>query len=223
MHRTRVLRPAPGVLAFYEGRIEGYRFAEGRNWVDEGAISLGIASYAIVDGEAALVYDTHVSVEHARFVRETLEAEGASELTVVLSHWHLDHVAGTAAFPGAEVIASERTAEHLVQKQAAIEAGTLEGPPAIDPLVLPTRTYSGRERLPVGGPGGRADRGEHPQRRRDRAVAARAAPAALRRHDGGHGHLRRRAARRSRLTSRISTGYGSWTPIGSSRTTAIRT
>lgn len=150
MHRTRVLRPAPGVLAFYEGRIEGYRFAEGPNWVDEGAISLGIASYAIVEGEAALVYDTHVSVEHARFVRETLEAEGASELTVVLSHWHLDHIAGTAAFPGAEVIASERTAEHLVQKQAAIEAGTLEGPPAIDPLVLPTRTYSGRERLPVG-------------------------------------------------------------------------
>ena len=24
MHRTRVLRPAPGVLAFYEGRIEGF-------------------------------------------------------------------------------------------------------------------------------------------------------------------------------------------------------
>ncbi len=150
MHRTRVLRPAAGVLAFYDGRIEGYRFAEGPNWVDEGAIALGIASYAVVRGNEALVYDTHTSLEHAGFVRETLEAEGATEFTVVLSHWHLDHVAGTAAFPGAEVIASERTAEHLAEKREAIESGTLEGPPPIDPLVMPTRTYTGRERLTLG-------------------------------------------------------------------------
>ena len=148
MHRTRVLRPAAGVLAFYDGRIDGYQFAEGPNWVDEGAIALGIASYAIVRGDSALVYDTHTS--HAGFVRETLEAEGATEFTVVLSHWHLDHVAGTAAFPGAEVIASERTAEHLAEKREAIESGTLEGPPPIDPLVMPTRTYTGRERLMLG-------------------------------------------------------------------------
>lgn len=150
MHRTRVLRPAAGVLAFYDGRLDGYRFAEGPNWVDEGAIALGIASYAIVRGDAALVYDTHTSLEHAGFVRETLEAEGVTEFTVVLSHWHLDHVAGTAAFPGAEVIASERTAEHLAEKREAIESGTLEGPPPIDPLVMPTRTYTGRERLMLG-------------------------------------------------------------------------
>ena len=119
------------MLAFYDGRIEGYRFAEGPNWVDEGAIELGIASYAIVDGTEALVYDTHVSVEHARFVREALEAEGASEFTVVLSHWHLDHVAGTAAFPGAEVIASERTAEHL-DAEAGGDRGGRAGRAAAD-------------------------------------------------------------------------------------------
>ena len=73
-----------------------------------------------------------------------------TEFTVVLSHWHLDHVAGTAGFPGAEVIASERTAEHLAEKREAIESGTLEGPPPIDPLVMPTRTYTGRERLMLG-------------------------------------------------------------------------
>ena len=151
MDHVRVLRPADGVLAFYEGREPGHRFADGPNWVDQGALELGIASYAIVDGARALVYDTHVAVDRGEFILETLEAEGVTDLTVVLSHWHLDHVAGTAAFPGAEVIASERTAEHLAQKRAAIEAGTLEGPPAIDPLVLPTRTYSGRERLSVGG------------------------------------------------------------------------
>jgi cyclase len=50
----RVLRPAPNIYAFYDGRVEGYRFAEGENWVDEGALSLGIASYAIVDGMHAV-------------------------------------------------------------------------------------------------------------------------------------------------------------------------
>src|SRR5690242_19646025 len=98
MHHTRVLRPAEGVRALYDGRIDGYRFAEEENWVDEGAIALGIASYAVLSNGEALVYDTHTSIEHAEFVRSTLEAEGARKLTVVLSHWHLDHVAGTEVF-----------------------------------------------------------------------------------------------------------------------------
>jgi cyclase len=150
MNHMRVLRPAEGVYAFYDGRVEGYRFAERPNWVDEGAIALGIASYAVVSGNDALVYDTHVSVEHARFVRELLEGEGVSGFTVVLSHWHLDHVAGTEVFGDCEVISSERTAEHLARRREAIERGELEGPPAIDPLVLPTRTYSERLEIPVG-------------------------------------------------------------------------
>src|SRR5262245_42796520 len=95
MHHTRVLRPAEGLYAFYDGRIEGYRFAEGPNWVDEGALGVGIASYAVVSGDRALVYDTHTSIEHARFIRDFLAGEGVDTLTVVLSHWHLDHVAGT--------------------------------------------------------------------------------------------------------------------------------
>ena len=150
MPGLRVLRPADGVLAFYEGREEGHRFAEGPNWVDRGALELGIASYALVDGPDALVYDTHVAVDRAEEIRRTLEAEGAERLTVVLSHWHLDHVAGTAAFADAEVIANERTDEHLRAKREAIEAGTLEGPPAIDPLVLPTRTFNGALTVGVG-------------------------------------------------------------------------
>jgi cyclase len=150
MHHTRVLRPAEGVLAFYDGRIEGYRFSERANWVDEGALSLGIASYAVVSGDQALVYDTQTSVEHARFVRDVLEDAGARKLTVVLSHWHLDHVAGTEVFRDCEVISSGRTAEHLARNAAAIERGELEGPPRIDPLVLPTTTYDDRLRLAVG-------------------------------------------------------------------------
>lgn len=146
----RLLRPAEGVLAFYDGRVEGYRFAEGPNWVDQGALSLGIASYAIVDDGEALVYDTHVTVGHARFVRRALEDEGVRKFTVVLSHSHLDHIAGTAAFADCEVIANERTAELLERDRTAIEAGSLEGPPAIDPLIGPTRVFSGQQSLQVG-------------------------------------------------------------------------
>jgi len=146
----RVLRPADGIVAFYDGRVEGYRLAESLNWVDDGALGLGIASYAIVDGDEALIYDTHVSVEHARFVRATLEAEGVTRFVIVLSHKHLDHIAGTEAFADCEVVATTRTADALAAKKEDIEAGTLAGPPGIDPLVLPTRTFEERLTLDVG-------------------------------------------------------------------------
>src|SRR6476469_4809431 len=145
-----MFRPAENIFAFYDGRIAGYRFAEGPNWVDDGALSLGISSYAIVDDGQALIYDTHVSLEHALFIREALEGQGVREFTVILSHWHLDHVAGTEVFRDCEVVASKRTAELLAQKQDAIEDGSLEGLPGIAPLILPSRVFSGRERLEIG-------------------------------------------------------------------------
>ncbi|HSD23476.1 MAG TPA: MBL fold metallo-hydrolase [Solirubrobacterales bacterium] len=151
MDHLRVLRAADGVYAFYAGRVPGYRFAEGPNWVDDGAISLGVASYAVVAGPEAIVYDTHVSLEYGRQVRRVLESMGVREITVVLSHWHLDHVAGTEVFSDCEVIASTRTAEHLSTFKPAIERGELEGPPGIDPLILPTRTAEEQLELEVGG------------------------------------------------------------------------
>jgi glyoxylase-like metal-dependent hydrolase (beta-lactamase superfamily II) len=146
----RLLEPAENVLAFYDGRIDGYRYADGPNWVDDGALSLGIASYAIVGGAEAIVYDTQVSVEHGRRIRATLAARGVERFVVVLSHWHLDHVAGTAAFADCEVIASRRTADLLERSRRRIERGELEGPPAIDPLIAPTLLFDDRLRLKVG-------------------------------------------------------------------------
>ncbi|MBC7739964.1 MAG: MBL fold metallo-hydrolase [Candidatus Saccharibacteria bacterium] len=146
----RILEPAPGILAFYDGRVEGHRFAPEDNWVDDGALLLGIASYAVISGDEALIYDTHVSIPHAQFVRDALLARGITRLRVVLSHWHLDHVAGTAAFSGVEVIANLRTAQHLRRRQAAIEAGTEHGWPPIQPLILPDTTFTGQMRLRVG-------------------------------------------------------------------------
>ena len=146
----RVFEPHPGLFAFYDGRVDGQRFADGPNWVDDGALSLGIASYALLRGDHALVYDTHVSVPHALAVKAALEARSARRFTVVLSHWHLDHVAGTAAFPGCEVIANAKTDAHLRGNLAAIEAGTSSGMPVIDPLVLPTQIFSGQTVLWLG-------------------------------------------------------------------------
>ncbi|HEU5104891.1 MAG TPA: MBL fold metallo-hydrolase [Solirubrobacterales bacterium] len=148
--RLRVLRPAPGILAFYDGRVEGYRFSPRLNWIDEGALSLGTASFAILDGTDALVYDTHTTPEHGRQVRAALEAEGARSFTVLLSHWHLDHIAGNTAFRDCEILATARTAELLSQHQDEIEAGRYEGPPGICPLVHPTRTFEERTELRVG-------------------------------------------------------------------------
>jgi len=146
----RILRPAPGVLAFYDGRVEGYRFAAEPNWVDEGALSLGTASFAIVEGDEALVYDTHTTLEHGRWIREALEAEGVRRFTVLLSHWHLDHVAGNDAFADCEIVAGARTAELLREHERAIEAGEHYGWPPISPLVHPTRTFEGRQSFRVG-------------------------------------------------------------------------
>lgn len=138
----RILQPHPGIWAYYDGRVAGHRFLAGPNWVDDGAISLGIASYAIVEGDQALVYDTHVSQAHGAAIRSHLEGLGVRHFTVVYSHWHLDHVAGTAAFAGARVIANTRTQTHLRCHRAAIEDGGLSGPPVIRPLVLPTQVFT---------------------------------------------------------------------------------
>ncbi|HET7417975.1 MAG TPA: MBL fold metallo-hydrolase [Solirubrobacterales bacterium] len=146
----RTLRPTPGVLAFYDGRVEGYRFAPQPNWVDEGALSLGTAGFAIVEGDEALVYDTHTTLEHGRWIREALEAEGARRFTVLLSHWHLDHVAGNEAFADCEIVAGARTAELLREHEKEIEAGEHYGWPPISPLVHPARSFEGRTTFRVG-------------------------------------------------------------------------
>lgn len=150
LKHLRVLEPHPNILAFYDGRIEGHEFMPGANWVDDGALSLGIASYAIISGKQALVYDTHISLFHAQFIRETLAKRGVTEFTVVLSHWHLDHVAGTEVFVDCPIIANRKTFLHLRDNKTAIESGTFDGPPSISPLVLPDRMFAGHMTLDIG-------------------------------------------------------------------------
>jgi cyclase len=150
LEHLRILEPQPNILAFYDGRVEGQHFMAEHNWVDDGALSLGIASYAVISGEDALVYDTHVSKPHAQFIRDTLAARGVRNFTVVLSHWHLDHVAGTEVFADCPIIANRKTFLHLRDKKDAIENGAQGGPPSINPLVLPDRMFAGSMTLDIG-------------------------------------------------------------------------
>jgi glyoxylase-like metal-dependent hydrolase (beta-lactamase superfamily II) len=143
----RVLEPYPGLFAYYDGRVSGKRlYSEHPNWVDDGAYSLGIASYSIVRGSEALVYDTHISLSHARFMRSHLEARGVTSIRVVLSHWHDDHIAGNGVFADCEIIALRLTAEALATHRKEIETGT----PPISPLVMPNRLFDGQLDLVIG-------------------------------------------------------------------------
>jgi cyclase len=143
----RVLEPAPGVLGFYDGRIPGLRvYADEPNWLDDGAYELGICTYAVVDGAEALVYDTHISLDHARLIRQRLEEAGVRHIRVVLSHWHDDHVAGNAVFADCEIIANRLTAELLETNRETIETAD----PPIRPLVMPNRLFEGSLTLRIG-------------------------------------------------------------------------
>jgi cyclase len=144
----RIFQPHPGLFAYYDGRIPGYRFDPAPNWVDDGALEVGIASFAVVQGAQALVYDTGTTPAHGAAIKAHLDALGVSDIRIVLSHWHKDHVAGTAVFGTVPVIANTRTAAHLAVRKPEIEAGA-EWPP-ITPLVLPTQTFDGHLAIALG-------------------------------------------------------------------------
>lgn len=134
----RIHEPYPGVFAYYDGRIEGVRlWSQERNWVDDGAYSLGVASFSIVSGREAVVYDTHISLDHARAIRAHLAGLGVETIRVVLSHWHTDHIAGNAVFADCEIIANRLTHEAMVANRETLAAKT----PPISPLILPTRLF----------------------------------------------------------------------------------
>jgi cyclase len=161
---SRAARPAPSAAAptievsrlsdhllfFFAGREAGPAPASGKTWVQESAMDLGVGTYAIHRGTEAVVYDTFTSVEQARWVREYLENMGIRRFTVVLSHWHLDHVAGNAVYADSRIVSSAATSDALKARQQAIEDGTLWGPPAIKPLVLPGATFEDTMPLQVG-------------------------------------------------------------------------
>lgn len=148
----RISEPHAGLFAYYDGRVAGYRFDPRPNWVDEGGLGLGIASYALIHDGHALVYDTGTTPAHGSAIAAHLNGQGVQTVTIVYSHWHKDHVAGTAqilkTYPDSPVLANSRTFHHLSQNKTDLESGRRW--PAIDRLVLPTDTFETHHTLTLG-------------------------------------------------------------------------
>ena len=219
-HHLRTLRLTDSLIGFYDGRVPGQAFASEPNWVDDGALQLGICSYALVDGGEALVYDTHVSVEHAAFIRSAIEELGAKRITVVLSHWHLDHVAGTAAFADCEVVANTLTAD-LLTRHSRRSRPQPRGPPAISPLVLPTTTSRGAATSTSAGSGWSCCSSTSTAATRRCSISPEGPPAG-RRHGRGHRDIRLGARLVWRRISPSSAGCAALTSTGCTPTTAAR-
>lgn len=135
----QVYRINDQVLCFYLGRnvtgpspvadIDG-------NWVDLDW-AWGVCSYAICDGDEALIFDTNVYPDQALWIRRYLEDQrGVRRFTVVLSHWHLDHISGNEHFSDCHIIASSRCRQEMIAIKDKAEAGRLWKEPAIK-VVLP--------------------------------------------------------------------------------------
>ena len=127
-------------LAFYAGR-DWTRIREEPNWLDDGAMKLGIATYAIYKNNKAVIYDTFADIRQAMWVRNHLENVGIKQFTVVLSHWHLDHIAGNEVYKDCNIISNALTRELLFKNKTDIEMGCSDGPPEIKPLILPNITF----------------------------------------------------------------------------------
>ncbi len=146
----RVTHQTPYLISFYAGREPYTRIAAERNWYDDSAMALGTAMYAIHSGSEAVVYDTFASIAQAAFVRGYLERLGVRKFTVVLSHWHLDHIAGNEVFGDGPIIATALTHAAMTRHRDDIEAGTVWGPPPIKPLVFPNILFDDCLQVRVG-------------------------------------------------------------------------
>jgi len=134
------------ILAFYAGR-DWTRIRDEYNWIDDGAMKLGIATYVIYKKDKAVIYDTFASISQAMWVRNHLEKMGIKQFTVVLSHWHLDHIAGNEVYKDCNIISNALTRELLIKNKADIEMGCCDGPPEIKPLILPNITFDKKTSL----------------------------------------------------------------------------
>jgi len=138
------------LLYFFDGRRPAERYVKDWNWFDDASMKLGVGTYVIHRGDEAFVYDTFPSLPQGKFVRDYLEKMGIKKFKVIHSHWHLDHVAGDAAYSDSEVIATTATRDALVKQKADIEAGKLWGLPSINPTRIPDVTFDGSKELSVG-------------------------------------------------------------------------
>jgi len=142
----RIIEPGPkGIYAYYDGRVGGRLISESENTIDDGAFVLGVATYAIVSGSEALLFDAGITPEHAKFMLDHVKSLGATKFTLVYSHSHSDHIAGAVALKEATIISHVETNAYLSEDREKLAKGI---PPI--KVVLPDRTYEKNMTLQVG-------------------------------------------------------------------------
>jgi cyclase len=148
----RILYPYPGIFAYYDGRT-GERFAsEDPNWLDDGAFTLGVATYSIVSGSEALLFDAAITEAHAQFMLDHVKSLGVIKVTTVYSHFHNDHIAGAPALQPSNPTVPDAILIGHTQTKTTLEENTerlaVEFPPIT--VVLPTQTYENNMTLQIG-------------------------------------------------------------------------
>ncbi|KAF6836474.1 beta-lactamase domain-containing protein [Colletotrichum musicola] len=147
LQSLRILNPYPGIFAYYDGRT-GERFhSDQPNWLDDGAFTLGVSTYSIIDGNEAIIFDAHITADHAGAVMRHVQSQGVTKMSVVISHFHNDHIAGTEVFAkgGAAIVGNDRTARTVDRNSQRLAA---DDPPIT--AVAPTDLYSGTREMKVG-------------------------------------------------------------------------
>ena len=141
----RIIRINPQVTAFYYGadaELPGSNYSGANSeedWVYGACFSLGVACYAICNGNSAIVFDTLCSPEQAAEIKSHLESEfGIAKFTVVASHWHLHHIGGNELYKAFNIVGTRKTRDCLIRQKREIESGTSSwGPPPIETVRAP--------------------------------------------------------------------------------------
>jgi cyclase len=143
--RTFRPRGTTGIYAYYDGRTCPWHSS---NWYDE-TLALGVASYSIISGDSALLFDAGLTPAHAVHMLSHVQSLGAKTVTTVYSHYHSDHIAGASALRDTKIIAHSGTLERLKEDEDKLRNPEEGDGPSID-VVLPIETYERRLTLRVG-------------------------------------------------------------------------
>ncbi len=150
----RTIQLSANFLCFYDGRGKAGEPVFGQtdddNWVQID-MDLGVCCYVLFNGNKAVVFDTLIVPEQARYVRNRLEAMGINQFTVINTHMDMDHTGGNAVFKDCEIIGLRGTYEALLKHRPTIEQGKLWGPPSVNPLVLPNTLIDADEKRNIAG------------------------------------------------------------------------
>jgi glyoxylase-like metal-dependent hydrolase (beta-lactamase superfamily II) len=153
--RTDTVVAAPIPYTAYGPQFDwskGYYVAEikpgsGAYWVTEGShqVMFVTTGKGVVVVDAPPIFGDKISKAVAEVTKEPVTH-------LIYTHYHADHIAGAYQFGnGVEVVSSKAVAQRLKERQSVprdVPFGTFVGG---KPVKLPTRTFTGKHTLKVGG------------------------------------------------------------------------